>query len=185
MRSWVSLLVLAVVVTAGVVGYRNKDQVLGYLGMAGEPSVAAAPAANGAPPAGGTAQAQQRPQAGAAAGGPGGGPGGGPPGPGGARAPRQPSAVITVAAETRDVPMNVSAVGWVEASATAAVRTRVDGYVLKQAITDGQMVKQGELLFQLDDAAIQATIAQHRAAHDRDQATVNQDRKSTRLNSSH
>lgn len=169
MRSWVSLLVLAAVVAVGVVAYRNKDQVVAFLGF-NAPSGSAAPAAaNGAAPAPGA----PAPGGQAQAGGPGGGPGG-PAGPGGARTPRAPAAVITVAAEQKDVPQNVSAVGWVEASATAAVRTRVDGYVVKQGVTDGQMVKQGELLFQLDDAAIQATIAQHRAVHDRDQATVNQ-----------
>ena len=163
MRRLVSLLVLAALVAAGALLYRNKDTLLA---MAGPGTATTAPAGGTPAPVAG----QQ------AASGPGAGPGGPPGAPGGpgARAPRQPAAVITVLAESRDMPIVVSAVGWVEASATAAVRTRVDGYVLKQSIADGQMVKQGDVLFQLDDAAIQATIAQHRAAHDRDQATVNQ-----------
>ena len=156
-RSWVSLLVAAVVVVAGVVLFRNKDQFLAYIGFTSAPA-AVATATPGAPGAQGF-------------GGPG-GPGGAPGAPGG-RA-RVAAAVITVAAETRDVPITVSAVGWVEPSATVAVRSRVDGYLIKQSVVDGQNVKAGDVLFQLDDAAIQATIAQHRAAAARDQANVNQ-----------
>src|SRR5262245_56838060 len=102
MRSWVSLLVAAVVVVAGVLLFRNKDQILSAVGWsAGDPTVAAA--TPGTPPA----QAA-RPAAGGP-GGPGGfaAPGGAP----GGRA-RQPAAVITVAVETKDIPITVSAVGW-------------------------------------------------------------------------
>ena len=119
MRSWVSLLVAAVVVVAGVVLFRNKDQFLAYIGFASAPA-AVATATPGAPGAQGF-------------GGPG-GPGGAPGAPGG-RA-RVAAAVITVAAETRDVPITVSAVGWVEPSATVAVRSRVDGYLIKQSVVD-------------------------------------------------
>jgi multidrug efflux pump subunit AcrA (membrane-fusion protein) len=40
--------------------------------------------------------------------------------------------------------------GWLEATDTVDVRARVRGHIAKVAFTDGQIVKKGDLLFQLD-----------------------------------
>lgn len=151
----ISLTVLALAIAGGAYLYREKDAVMAFAGgtaaapAAGTPGAAAAPGAAGAPGA--------RP--------------GGPGRPGGGRAAAN---VITTVAEAKDIPISVTAVGWVEASASVAVRSRIDGYVTKLAVTDGQMVKAGDLLVQLDDQAIQATMAKDRATMARDQATVDQ-----------
>src|SRR5689334_3912812 len=77
-------------------------------------------------------------------------------------------AVVTAAAVSQDVPETRYAVGWIEPIATVAVRSRIDGVVVEQDVTDGVLVKAGDVLFRLDDSAIQAAIA-------RDQASIQKD----------
>jgi multidrug efflux system membrane fusion protein len=83
-------------------------------------------------------------------------------------------AVATAVAESRDIPITKNAVGWVEPIASVAVRPRIDGLIVTQPVTDGQTVKAGDLLYRLDDKAIQATLAKDRATLVRDQASAGQ-----------
>lgn len=85
-----------------------------------------------------------------------------------------PIAVVTAVAATRDVPMTASAVGWAEPIQSVAVHTRIDGAILQQAVTDGQSVQAGDLLFQLDDRAIRAAISKDQATIDKDEAGLDQ-----------
>jgi multidrug efflux system membrane fusion protein len=85
-----------------------------------------------------------------------------------------PVAVRTVLAETRDVPVTEHAVGWVEPVVRVDVRPEISGTIVDQAITEGQMVAAGDLLFRLDDRAIQAEIAKDRATIAKDQAALGQ-----------
>jgi multidrug efflux system membrane fusion protein len=113
-------------------------------------------------------RAQAGPQAGAAAG-PGQGPGqtrGRGPG----EAPR--IAVVTAVAQSVDMPVTRASVGWVEPDATVTVRARIDGQVVEQRVRDGEVVRQGDVLFRLDDREIQAQIARDEATLARDQATL-------------
>ena len=71
------------------------------------------------------------------------------------RAPRRrhrcrPLPVVTDVATTKDVPVLVRGIGTVQAYETVAVKTRVDGQIVKVAFTEGQFVKAGDLLFQID-----------------------------------
>ena len=52
--------------------------------------------------------------------------------------------------------------GWLEATDTVDVRSRVRGYITKVAFTDGQIVKKGELLFQIDPRPFEAELGQVR-----------------------
>ncbi len=83
-------------------------------------------------------------------------------------------AVVTAVATSRDVPVTESSVGWAEPIASVAVRPRIDGVILTQAVTEGQTVKVGDLLFQLDDKALQAMLAKDRATLAKDQASAEQ-----------
>jgi multidrug efflux system membrane fusion protein len=85
-----------------------------------------------------------------------------------------PVAVQTAVARSGDVPITESSVGWVEPIAAVDVRPRVDGVIVEKAVTDGQMVKAGDLLFRLDDKVLQATLAKDQAALARDQANAGQ-----------
>jgi RND family efflux transporter MFP subunit len=55
-------------------------------------------------------------------------------------------------------------VGRFEAIQTVEVRPRISGYVQKVAFRDGDIVKQGQLLFEIDPGPYQAALAQARAA---------------------
>lgn len=48
--------------------------------------------------------------------------------------------------------------GWAQAVETVEVRARVRGHIRKVAFTDGQLVKQGDVLFELDPRPFQAEI---------------------------
>ncbi|MGB7948268.1 MAG: efflux RND transporter periplasmic adaptor subunit, partial [Candidatus Binatia bacterium] len=52
--------------------------------------------------------------------------------------------------------------GWLEATDTVDVRARVRGHIAKVAFADGQIVKKGDLLFQLDPRPFEADLGQAR-----------------------
>jgi multidrug efflux system membrane fusion protein len=85
-----------------------------------------------------------------------------------------PIAVVTAVAANEDVPVTADAVGFVEPIAAVAVRPRMDGVIVDQQVQEGAEVKPGDVLFRLDDRAIQATIAKDQAAIAKDQAALDQ-----------
>src|SRR5246500_4101823 len=59
--------------------------------------------------------------------------------------------VVTVTPVKRaDFPVTLQSIGQVQAYNTVLVRARVDGQIMKIAFSEGQMVKQGDLLAQID-----------------------------------
>ncbi len=85
-----------------------------------------------------------------------------------------PIAVVTAIAENRDVPIARDAVGWAEPIASVAVRPRIDGAIVEVPVTEGDTVKEGDVLFRLDDAALQALVAKDQANIEKDQASLDQ-----------
>lgn len=82
-------------------------------------------------------------------------------------------AVVSVAAATRaDYPVFIDGLGQVQAENTVTVRTRVDGQIVKIAFAEGQMVKSGDLLAQVDPRPFQAALDQAKAKQAQDQATL-------------
>jgi multidrug efflux system membrane fusion protein len=82
----------------------------------------------------------------------------GPGGPGGTQG------AVTVAvgpAEAADVPVYLTALGTVVANYTVTVTSRVDGELQAVYFTEGQYVKKGQLLAQIDPRPYQATLAQY------------------------
>src|ERR1044071_6924837 len=69
-----------------------------------------------------------------------------------------PVPVVTDIAVTKDMPVLVRGIGTVQAYETVAVKTRVDGQIVKVAFTEGQYVKAGDLLFGIDRAPFQAAL---------------------------
>src|SRR5262244_1830384 len=62
-------------------------------------------------------------------------------------ASRRPAIPVSVAqVEKADFPVYLTGLGTVQAFNTVQVRTRVDGQIVKIAFTEGQFVKQGDLL---------------------------------------
>jgi multidrug efflux system membrane fusion protein len=84
-----------------------------------------------------------------------------------------PPALVSVAAVKRaDYPLYLDSLGQVQAYNTVTVRTRVDGQVMKIAFTEGQMVKEGDLLAQIDPRPFQAALDQAKAKKSQDEANL-------------
>src|SRR5438128_5361679 len=63
----------------------------------------------------------------------------------------------------RDVPIQIKAIGNVEALSTIAVRSQVEGTLQRVAFVPGQEVKKGDLLFTIDQRPLQAALSQAEA----------------------
>ena len=83
-----------------------------------------------------------------------------------------PVGVVTVLAKTQDVPVFRSGIGTVSPNYSVTVKARVDGALDKVGFTEGQDVKKGQLLAQLDPRTLQAQLLQAQAARAKDQATL-------------
>ncbi len=120
--------------------------------------------------AGGGAAAPGAPASGAsAAGGPGGSGGPGARRFGGANRV-QPVSVQSV--RKQDIRVMVSAVGTMTAANTTIVRPQVSGVLQSLQFTEGQQVKAGQQLAQIDPRALQATLAQVEGTLARDKANL-------------
>jgi membrane fusion protein, multidrug efflux system len=90
-----------------------------------------------------------------------------------ASAPANPPVPVTPGtAEARDMPVYVRGIGTVQAFNTVAVKSRVDGQIVKVDFTEGQEVKAGDPLFEIDPRPFQAALAQANAAKEKDQAQL-------------
>ena len=80
---------------------------------------------------------------------------------------------VTVAKATvKSVPVQVEAIGNVEAYSNVSVRTQIAGEIERAYFTQGQDVKKGQLLFTLDRRPFEATLNQLEANLARDQAQL-------------
>jgi multidrug efflux system membrane fusion protein len=81
-------------------------------------------------------------------------------------------AVDTAVATEADVPVYLSGLGTVQAFYTVTVTPRVDGELTKIGFTEGQTVKPGDLLAQIDPRPYQAALDQAVATKDKDAAQL-------------
>jgi multidrug efflux system membrane fusion protein len=79
-------------------------------------------------------------------------------------------------AVSRDVPLEVSAVGNVEAITGVDVKTRVAGQVRQVAFEEGQNVTKGQLLFTIDPDVLERQIVEQQGQLERDTAMEQQAR---------
>jgi multidrug efflux system membrane fusion protein len=87
-------------------------------------------------------------------------------------APPAPSAVPVIAARvvSRDMPVQVHAIGAVEAYSTVAVKTQITGELTGVYFREGQEVKKGDLLFTLDKRPFEADVKKQESNLARDKA---------------
>ncbi len=107
-----------------------------------------------------------------------GGPPGGRGGPGGGRGPARFSAggqtqpVSVGIVRRQDVRVQVNAIGTMSARATAVVRAKVSGELVKLHFKEGDEVKAGQLLAEIDPRSYQASLGQVQGNLARDQALL-------------
>ncbi len=71
--------------------------------------------------------------------------------------------VTVAAAEQKDIPIQIRAIGNVEAYSTVSVKTRVKGELSRVYFKEGQEVKKGDLLFMIDSRPFKALLRQFEA----------------------
>jgi multidrug efflux system membrane fusion protein len=86
-----------------------------------------------------------------------------------------PAVPVSIAPVTQEsVPIEVHAVGRVEPSAVIQVKSLVAGEIVRVAFTEGAIVNQGDLLFEIDPRQYQQALRQAEATLARDTAQLHQ-----------
>lgn len=87
--------------------------------------------------------------------------------------PHERAVPVIVATVTRQsVPVRIETIGTVQPIANVAVKSRIDGYIDAVRIHDGQFVKTGEVMFDLDARSAKAQVAQAQATLEKDEAQL-------------
>src|SRR6202048_1660683 len=80
--------------------------------------------------------------------------------------------VVADVAVQSPTPILVTAIGTVQSIATVMIKSRVDGEIAKVHFEEGQEVKEGDILFTLDDRSVRAQLQQVQATLERDRAQL-------------
>lgn len=88
-----------------------------------------------------------------------------------------PVLVHTTTVAERDMPIRLQGLGAVQAWASVTVRARIDGQLESVGFREGEVVRQGQLIAQLDDRVQKAQLAQAVAQRARDQAQLDNARQ--------
>jgi multidrug efflux system membrane fusion protein len=83
-----------------------------------------------------------------------------------------PVSVATATAVSGDMPVIIPALGTVTPLATVTVKTQINGQITQIAFKEGQMVRQGDFLVQIDPRPYQAALDQALGNQRRDQALL-------------
>jgi multidrug efflux system membrane fusion protein len=87
-----------------------------------------------------------------------------------------PAPVVADTAQTGDVDITLNALGTVTPLATVTVRTQINGQLTEVAFKEGQLVKKGDFLAQIDPRPYQAALEQTEGQLARDQGLLDQAR---------
>jgi len=94
---------------------------------------------------------------------------------------REPLVPVKVAVAVRKaVPVQIQAVGTVEAYATVTIKSRVDGQLVGVHFREGQDVRKGELLFTIDPRPYEAALKEAQARLERDIALMDKAERDAR-----
>ena len=90
-----------------------------------------------------------------------------------AKSAAPPAVPVTVASVMKaDFPVYLTGLGTVQGFNTVTVRTRVDGQINQIAFKEGQFVKEGDLIAQVDPRPFQAALDQANAKKTQDEANL-------------
>ena len=148
------LVIASVAIAIGGAASAYHDEVARKLGLA--PAVAAEKG-GGASPAASAQPPGRRPRA----------------------APGGTVPVVAITVTPKPMPVVVEAVGTVQSIASIQLRSRVDSQILKVHVEEGALVKEGDLLFELDARTLKAQLGQIEAQIRKDQAQLEQAKRDT------
>ena len=97
-------------------------------------------------------------------------------------AERPPAPVSMQTSQGKPMPVEVLAIGQVEALATVSVTPQVQGQITQVHFQEGQIVKAGDPLFTIDPRPYQAALEQAQANLERDQAQLKEYRQEAQRN---
>ena len=80
--------------------------------------------------------------------------------------------VVTAQVRKADMPVNLSGLGTVVPTYAVTVHTRVDGQLMSVNFREGQVVRQGDLLMQIDPRPYQVQLLQAEGQMAKDQAML-------------
>jgi multidrug efflux system membrane fusion protein len=91
--------------------------------------------------------------------------------------PRRPAVPVAVATvEQKTMPLQIQAIGTVEAYSVVSVKAQVGGELLRVHVKEGQDVRKGDVLFTIDPRSFEAALAQAQANVAKDLVQVQQAR---------
>ena len=100
-----------------------------------------------------------------------------PPGRRGRASPGGPIPVVVAKIAQKSMPVIVDAVGTVQAIASIQIKPRTDSQIMKVHVEEGALVKEGDLLFELDARTLKAQLGQIEAQIRKNQAQLVQTRR--------
>src|SRR6201991_3776304 len=83
-----------------------------------------------------------------------------------------PMSIVPETVGKGDIGVNLNALGTVTSLATVTVRTQISGYLTKVVFKEGDEVKKGDLLAEIDSRPYEAALAQQRGQLARDEALL-------------
>ncbi len=93
-----------------------------------------------------------------------------------AKQPRPSAPITTTTAKQGDIGVYINALGTVTPVYTATITSRVDGQIINVAYREGQMVRKGDLLIEIDPRPYQAALTQAQGTLAKDTAVLNEAR---------
>jgi multidrug efflux system membrane fusion protein len=94
------------------------------------------------------------------------------PQPGGGGRNAGPMSIVPEVVGKGDIGVNINALGTVASLATVTLRTQISGYLMKIDFTEGNEVKKGDLLAEIDPRPYEAALAQAKGQLARDEAML-------------
>ncbi len=93
------------------------------------------------------------------------------------RGPAVPAPVIVTQVVEKPMPVEFRSVATVQTESSVVVKVRVESMVERVLVADGSLVKEGDVLVELDKRVVEAQMEQARAAIQRDEAQIAQARR--------